>query len=661
MCSSYFSRCTGAALLLVALFAGVACKKEKNSWDESFNVSGVILPEVIETTLGANLEFGFVGGHGPVMGDEIVFDGTETFRCAIASVSDDRFSFVLGDNVASGDYHVTIERGGVSRGIGRTQLIVTTGIDIDLERMIEEEKLPAGTTVYGQVSAKGVGLKGVVVSDGEQVAVTDADGIYGLVSTKSRGYVFVSVPSGYEPISNGVLPRIHKQLTSAANVAERADFALVETAGQDNAKILLLGDIHLARRTNDRAQFSNFVSDINSYVASHSGEKLYGLTLGDMTWDLYWKVNNYSFREYLQEMSAIRNLLIYQTIGNHDHSMYYPGDDKTVQDYTREVSPNYYSFNVGGVHCVVLDNVECTNSVRTTDGKGNPCYERAYTANIVSKEIQWLQSDLSHVPTTTPLVVTMHIPMYNPDGSFRMGSAVSTQFESILSQYETVHLFTGHTHTVYNNDKSASNHIFEHTSGAVCGTWWWSGYETPGVHIGQDGSPGGYAILSLNGGNFSWQFKATGSDTDYQFRTYDRNEILITPEKYVPSGSATSQSTFKSQVPTRWQTENKTNEVFINVWNWDPSWKVEVPEGGDPLDVHQITEMDPLHIIAYNAKRLNKNSEAGFATTANRHMFWVRASAPDSTLEIKVTDGFGNVYTEAMTRPKPFEIETYIK
>lgn len=249
-----------ALALATALSLSVSCKKEKSSWDESFNVSGVILPEVIETTLGANLEFGFVGGHGPVMGDEIVFEGTETFRCAIVSVSDDRFSFVLGD----------------------------------------------------------------------------------------------------------------------------------------------------------------------------------------MTWDLYWKTNNYSFREYLQEMGATRNLLIYQTIGNHDHSMYYPGDDKTVKDYTREVSPNYYSFNVGGVHCVVLDNVECTNSVRTTDGKGNPCYERAYTANIVSKEIQWLQSDLAQVPTTTPLVVTMHIPMYNPDGSFRMGSAISSQFESILSQYQTVHLFTGH-------------------------------------------------------------------------------------------------------------------------------------------------------------------------------------------------------------------------
>ncbi|MBQ4183857.1 MAG: calcineurin-like phosphoesterase C-terminal domain-containing protein [Bacteroidales bacterium] len=626
-------------------------KKDLGTPDDSFNVSGVILPELIETTLGATLEIGVTGGHGPVAGDEVVFNGADPFRCKITSAQADRFSFVLGDNVASGDYRVTIERDGKSKGVGRTQLIVTTGIQID----------PEGKTVYGQVSSKGIGIKGVVVSDGVLVTETDENGIYRLDSNKAHGYVFISVPSGYEPLSNGALPRMHRLLTSAANVAERADFALVESAGWENAKILLFGDIHLARRTNDRAQFSSFVSDVNSYLASHSGEKIYGLTLGDMVWDLYWKVNNYSFREYRQELSTINGLTIWQTIGNHDHSMYYPGDDKTVADYTRELLPNYYSFNVGGVHFVSLDNVECTNSRKTTDSKGNPCYEREYTANLVTEQIEWLKKDLSYIPTTTPLVVTMHIPMFNEDGSFRMGSAVSSKFEEILSKYKEVHLFSGHTHTVYNNDKSSSNNIYEHTSGAVCGTWWWSGYETPGIHIGQDGSPGGYLILSVNNGSFSWQFKATGSDTDYQFRTYDRNCIHLTADKYVASGSASYKSQFTNAAGI-WKIESSANEVYINVWNYDPSWKIEVTENGSPLSVTRVNNQpDPLHLLAYTAKRLNKNSEAGFATTPNRHMFRVTASSESSTLEIKVTDKFGNIYTETMERPKQFDIETYIK
>ena len=35
-------------------------------------------------------------------------------------------------------------------------------------------------------------------------------------------------------------------------------------------------------------------------------------------------------------------------------------------------------------------------------------------------------------------------------------------------------------------------------------------------------------------------------------------------------------------------------------------------------------------------------------------MFLVKASAPDSTLEITVTDTFGHEYTETMVRPKEF-------
>jgi hypothetical protein len=40
-------------------------------------------------------------------------------------------------------------------------------------------------------------------------------------------------------------------------------------------------------------------------------------------------------------------------------------------------------------------------------------------------------------------------------------------------------------------------------------------------------------------------------------------------------------------------------------------------------------------------------------------MFKVTASSANSTLDIKVTDRFGNVYTETMTRPKAFTTDAY--
>jgi hypothetical protein len=95
---------------------------------------------------------------------------------------------------------------------------------------------------------------------------------------------------------------------------------------------------------------------------------------------------------------------------------------------------------------------------------------------------------------------------------------------------------------------------------------------------------------------------------------------------------------------------------MINIWGYDSQWTVEVTEEGTPLAVERITAKDPLHIISYEAKRLNVGAvpTSSFVTGNTSHMFLVRASSPTSTLEITVTDRFGNAYTETMTRPKEF-------
>ena len=84
-------------------------------------------------------------------------------------------------------------------------------------------------------------------------------------------------------------------------------------------------------------------------------------------------------------------------------------------------------------------------------------------------------------------------------------------------------------------------------------------------------------------------------------------------------------------------------------------------EDGKPLSVSQLVsgELDPLHYIAYTAKRYASNATVTFPTAKNYHMFKVTASSAASTLDIKVTDRFGNVYTETMTRPKPFTTDQY--
>ena len=636
--------------LLAALFFLSACGG-KEPVPEKIDVQFEVPSQMTVDDGASEISFRVQFSKPPLQTDQIVLgSGTTEYTCNITSVSDTRFSASIADHWAhgfgSGTYSVSHQRGSAKTKKGAMEIVVRYPGD-------EEVQPATGSTVYGKVSCEGTGIQGVVVSDGIEVVKTDAKGVYQLKSKKYHGYVFVSTPSGYEPIANGILPKFHASLKSAATVAERVDFQLKKVDGQENHRMLMLGDIHLAARTDDKNQFKDFVKDINATVAATPG-KVYAMTLGDMTWDRYWLVNNYSFEEYLSDASGIKGVMIYQTIGNHDHSMYYAGDFDTVKDYKEYLGPTYYSFNIGKVHYVVLDDVECTNSTPATDEKGNKCYERAYDGHIVSDELTWLRKDLASVPNGTPLVVTMHIPLYNKDKKYQLkeGSAL----ESVLKSYPEVHLFTAHTHTVYNTDHLGSDHLFEHNAGSICGTWWWSGKETPGVHIGQDGSPGGYTVMDVTGTDFKWQYKATGAEADYQFRTYDRNQIHLTREAYIPN--CNNPSDFE---PSIWGKASAANEVYINVWNWDPAWTVEVTENGAPLTVSQIIsgEKDPLHLIAYTAKRLNKNGALSFPTNQTNHLFKVTASGPSTTLEIKVTDRFGKVYTETMTRPKPFTTDNY--
>ena len=61
----------------------------------------------------------------------------------------------------------------------------------------------------------------------------------------------------------------------------------------------------------------------------------------------------------------------------------------------------------------------------------------------------------------------------------------------------------------------------------------------------------------------------------------------------------------------------------------------------------------PLHSISYDIPRgAANNGTLTFPSTSCMHMFEVTASSASSTLEISVTDRFGNVSTESMIRPK---------
>ena len=628
------------AVLSAITFISCGEKPEDAPFDVQFSV-----PATMSVNYDATeMEFRVMFGKAPLKSDVVIIgDPTgKLHNCAITSVSEKSFKIAVYKNLVSGIHNVYIQRGTQKKQMGSMELTVTYASNPEEG---DEIKVKEGNNVYGVVSCGGKGIADVVVSDGFEVVKTDADGVYQFKSNKTHGYVFVSVPSGYEALSEGVMPKLHQHFAKAKSEVERIDFPLVEAAGQDNHTMLVFGDIHMANRTSDARQFADFAEDVNEYLTANPGKKTYALTLGDMTWELYWVSNKYSFDEYVRDINKIKGIQVFNTIGNHDHEMAkgVVGDFDTVIKYKKTIAPTYYSFNIGEVHYIVLDDINCKNTGAGDSGS------RVYDDFVVQEQLDWLKKDLSFVSTSTPLVITMHAPLYNDsqNGSLNNTSA----FEEIVKPY-TTHVWTGHTHKMYNVDKTSSNKIFEHNAGAVCATWWWTGHWTSGLHLAQDGAPGGYSVINVSGTDFKWKFKATGHDTDYQFRTYDRNEIALTGDAYVASGK--DKAKFEEAVGD-WKNVDKGNYVYINVWNYDPKWEISVTENGTSLKVERVSAKDPLHLIAYNGQ----SPTGGFGTSVTKHLFRVQASSATSTLEIKVTDRFGNVYTESMKRPKAFSLKAY--
>lgn len=630
----FFVKIFSAIVLASVVFACTPVTGGESTSDQVLKITGVSIPATVSASTGEEVIFK-VYGQGPQQTDLLVFVPTQgaEIKVPISTCKGQEFGFIVPEGMYSDTYTLHVERDTQRVKVGKLTINVTLDVTGELN---------ADTTVYGFVLCNGKPVKDVVVSDGYQVTKTDADGIYQLASEKKHKYVFISIPSGYTVKMNGSQPVFFQYLVNSPSVKERADFTIYEDPGQDKHTMLVMGDIHLAARNNDANQFANFINDINSYISANSSTKFYGLTLGDLAWDQYWVSNGYDLTHYMKDIAKV-NAMVFNTIGNHDHEQMAAGDFNTVEVYKRVVCPTYYSFNIGKVHYVSIDDIECTNP-----GTGS----RTYNTKVVNEVLDWLRKDIAEIAPTTPVVISMHSPVYNETGTNRLTN--SNTMLSILDGRQT-HIMSGHTHIMYNVEKD--DH-FEHNAGAVCATWWWTGKETPGIHMSTDGTPGGYLVFNVDGTDFKWQYKATGKPLTHQFRTFDRNEIHITADKYVPSASDDYAAAFIKMVGD-YSKASTANEVLINVWDYDTSWKVEVTENGTPLEVKKVTMKDPLHMIAYPAKRWNVNKEPSFETGNTTHFFKVTASAPNTTLSIKVTDRFGNVYTEEMTRPKAFTVENY--
>lgn len=647
------------ALIIMALGV-IACGCSKDDGPDAPNSGDnteikITLPASVDVVKGQPCTI--TQQNGTIKSSDLIYlekDGT-LIACTITEATDDHFTFNLPANFTSGTYRMHVKRGDRDRVFLGSIVINIVEHSFDLK---------PETTVYGVVESEEGPLAGVVVSDGVECTVTDADGIYQLASKKENGYVFVSIPSGYEPDRKGVFPDHYRSLIGGA-APENHSFKF-KKADQTNYRLIFMGDMHVANRSvnNDLAQFKAVSNDINNYAKSLSG-KVYGITLGDMTWDLYWYSSKYNLADYAKTINEqIPSIPIYHTIGNHDNDMNGAGlfgGSGAKNPFCVNIAPPYYSFNIGGVHYVVLDNINTSKYV-LNGGENNRGDDIMECGKLYDPQLAWIAKDLQYVDKSTPIVVTMHVPVHDWSQNASGFSKTMADADKVLSAFEgyNVHYVTGHTHRSYNvvpeDAVTAGRNIYEHNLSALCSDWWWSGNLTPGFLQSTDGTPAGYGVWEVSGNQMKWIYKCAGKPESFQFRAYDLNEVSVTrADCKVPAALSAEYGKMIQDYDG-----SQKNVVLINVWGMNSRWKVSVKTAdGQQLAVTRVSAYDPVQLVAHTVKRFDKADasakSAPIGTVQKRHHFF-KATAPDADtdLVISVTDEFGHTWTETMQRPMKF-------
>lgn len=522
-----------------------------------------------------------------------------------------------------------------------------------------------GATISGQVTTdNGTPVAGVAVSDGTVVTLTDEEGKYRLVSDKSNEIVFISLPGDYTAMTENNIPVISHTTVMPSDRHEIHDFVL-RHADNSRYTVILQADQHLAARNEDLMQLnSGIIPDMNNFISLErdSGREVYSISLGDSGWEQFWVANSFGLKDAVECLGAI-DCPTFHTIGNHDNNPYIPDDWGSSEIFRKNVAPSYYSFNIGKVHFVILDNIVYNNPGATSSTMGERTYDRALT----DKQLAWLREDLAAVSDkSAPLVICGHVPFYaDPRLS---GQTATTErnmlntedLEEIIRPFSNVTLFSGHYHRNYTVASPYLDGVTEHNVASLSGSLWWtakSGYSKN--HICTDGSPGGYGILRVDNGKLNYSYKGAGFDESYQFRVYDLNSVRIDEDNV--SGKTKYKDLVRDYADVYYY-GSRSNEILVNVFSWQPGWNITIEEEDVILPVNRVRTKDPLHILSYECQRLSHNAVPSQTSTLltqySSHFFKARASGPDTKITVTVTDNSGRVFSETIERPKAFSIST---
>jgi plastocyanin len=135
---------------------------------------------------------------------------------------------------------------------------------------------------------------------------------------------------------------------------------------------------------------------------------------------------------------------------------YVPGEHDVLEDDGRSYlqrfgqdtqGAGWHSFDQGGVHFIGLVNVVDLKA----GGLGT----------LGDEQLKWLEKDVKHLKSSTPIVVFAHIPLWSVYPEWGWGTDDSARALSLLKRFGSVSVLNGHIHQVM---QKVEGHVAFHTA-----------------------------------------------------------------------------------------------------------------------------------------------------------------------------------------------------
>lgn len=365
------------------------------------------------------------------------------------------------------------------------------------------------------------GLADVRVSNGSDIVRTDAEGHYELKVDDDQ-ILFVIKPRNWKtPVSDDQLPQfyyIHKPAGSPASrfpgvdptgpLPESVDFPLYPNDEPNTFRALMFGDT----QPRNLKEVDYITHDIVAQIVREEGhDASFGVTLGDIAFD------DLNTMEPLNRAIALIGIPWYNVIGNHDINYDSPDDEHSDETFERIYGPNYYSFDYGAVHFMVLDDVTWVGGKEGQRGK--------YHGGLGKTQMEFIRNDLAMIPENQLIVLMMHVPLVDV--------ADRQELYRLIEQRPFSLSFSAHTHYMEHRfigeedgwqGPEPHHHVINVTA---CGSWWRGAPDENGIPHAtmSDGGPNGYSIISFDGHKYSLEYRAARRPADHQMNIHAPYEV----------------------------------------------------------------------------------------------------------------------------------------